>query len=77
MKVIKTDLSKFNQLKAKENAYYIDEVNNLIARMDTFDSKADEDFRNFYTNININITSVYDLFDLNNKNFVIFDYTIN
>ena len=73
-KIANTDLTKFNQLKAKPNTYYIDEENKLIARLVTSDIEGYDEFRNYYTNLKINITSVYALFHLKDGSFVIYDY---
>lgn len=74
IKIINTNLTNFNQLKAKPNTYYIDEENKLIARLETLDIEEYEEFLKYYTNMKINITSIYDVFELKDNSFVIYDY---
>lgn len=75
-KIINTDLTKFNHLKAKQNTYYIDEENKLIARLelDSSDVEEYEEFRKYYTNMTMNIESIYDVFELKDGSFVIYSY---
>lgn len=76
MIIIETNLKKFNVLFAVKGMYYIDNENNLIARLikDNENEIEFDNFREWYLSTKIDIDGVFDLFEFREEKFVIYSF---